>query len=396
MSKILDFRREMLGIALLTLLAGCGGGSSDATTSSTAIAVTNVSVAPTSVTLALGNSGTFAATVTPADATDAAVTWTSSDATVATVSGSGVATCVAQGSSTIKASTANGQEGDGTLTCEKPFSVLEFLKLKSYQDSTGVHSITDAWFGTLGISPLNLIYSSNLVTCPLTTCTDEYEVDATKVAAEAASADSTGSTPVSLDLEVWDSDRFTPTVATGNGKTIVQNLSDAVSAFKADNPGAVVGLYAEVPQNTFTWSATSEQTYDSLNPQYASVAALVDYYSPSLYNYGYDGTASGDATWNSAAVYAVDQSRAFDTLNGTSKKVLPYITPVWTDSTGTTHILTYDQMMYRLNALKAAGADGCILWISSEQIDPSTGVLLVIDTTAGWFKAVVDFKAANL
>jgi hypothetical protein len=273
--------------------------------------------------------------------------------------------------------------------------VLEFLKLKSYQDSTGVHSITDAWFKTLGISPLNLIYSGNLVTCPLTSCTDEYEVDATKVASEAASADATGSTLVSLDLEVWDSDRFQPTVPTGNGRTIVQNLSDAVSTFKADNPGAVVGLYAEVPQNTFTWSATSEQTYNSLNPQYAAVAALVDYYSPSLYNYGYDGTENGDASWNSAAVYAVDQSRAFDTLNGTTKRVLPYITPVWTDSSGASHILTYDQMMYRLNALKAAGADGCILWISSGQIDPATGALLVIDTTAGWFKAVLDFKASN-
>jgi hypothetical protein len=52
-------------------------------------------------------------------------------------------------------------------------------------------------------------------------------------------------------------------------------------------------------------------------------------------------------------------------------------------------------MMYRLNALKAAGADGCILWISSGQIDPATGALLVIDTTAGWFKAVLDFKASN-
>lgn len=397
MSKFTDFRREVLGIALLTLLASCGGGSSDTRTgASAAIAVTNVSVTPATAILALGSSTTFAATVAPADAADDTVTWTSSDATIATVSGSGVATCVAPGTSTISASAANGDEGHGTLTCEKPFSVLEFLKLKSYQDSTGVHPITDTWFGTLGISPLNLIYSGNLVTCPLATCTDEYEVDATKIASEAASADSTGSTRVSLDLEVWDTDRFKPTVATGNGKTIVQNLSEAVSTFKADNPGAVVGLYAEVPQNTFTWSATSAQTYDSLNPQYAAVAALVDYYSPSLYNYGYDGTANGDATWNSAAVFAVDQSRAFDTLNGTSKKVLPYITPVWTDSSGTAHILTYDQMMYRLNALKAAGADGCILWISSGQIDPATGVLLVIDTTAGWFKAVVDFKAANL
>lgn len=384
-------------LALLAL-AGCGGGSSAAvlTSSATAaVAVTGVTLTPSTLSLTVAQSSTLTASVLPNDATDSALAWSSSDTSVASVASGGAVTCAAVGSVTITASTSNGQQGTASVTCVKPFAVYEFLKLKSYQDASGVNTISDTWFRGLGINPLDLIYSSKLVTCPLTSCTDEYVVDSTQIATAAASADSTGSTPVSLDLEVWDTKRFYPTAATGNGQSIVQNLTEALTAFKADNPGASVGLYAEVPQNTFGWSATTTATYDALNPQYASVAALVDYYSPSLYNYGYDGTATGDANWNSAAVYAVDQSHAFDTLNGTSKKVLPYITPVWTDSSGVSEFLTYDQMMYRLKALRAAGADGCVLWISSSQIDPSTGELLVIDTTSGWFKAVLDFMASG-
>jgi hypothetical protein len=393
--------KTRLGLLVLPLLvvalSGCGGGSNAATLTSgstDAVAVTGVTVTPSALSLTLAQSSALTASVQPDDATDSALTWSSSDTSVATVA-SGTVTCAAVGSATITASTSSGQQGSASVTCAKPFAVYEFLKLKQYQDASGVNTISDTWFKGLGISPLNLIYSSNLVTCPLTSCTDEYVVDSTKIATAAASADSTGSTPVSLDLEVWDTKRFYPTAATGNGQSIVQNLTEALTQFKADNPGASVGLYAEVPQNTFGYSSTTTATYDALNPQYASVAALVDYYSPSLYNYSYDGTATGDATWNNAAVYAVDQSHAFDTLNGTSKRVLPYITPVWTDSSGVSEFLTYDQMMYRLKALRAAGADGCILWISSSQIDPSTGSLLVIDTTSGWFKAVLDFMASG-
>ncbi|WP_321814858.1 Ig-like domain-containing protein [Paraburkholderia sp. J69-2] len=373
-------------LAMLTALAGCGGGGSGSTSTSS-----TVTVSPTTLSLTVGHSSALTASVA---SSNTGVTWNSSDTTVATVTDDGAVTCEAVGSATITA-TSDAQEASASVTCAKAFTVYEFLKLKQYQDASGVNTISDTWFEGLGITPLNLLYSSKLVTCPLTSCTDEYTVDTTKIATAAASADSTGAIPVSLDLEVWDTKRFYPTTATGNGQTIVQNLTEALTDFKADNPSAVVGLYAEVPQNTFGWSSTTATTYDALNPQYAAVAALVDYYSPSLYNYGYDGTSTGDTDWNSAAVYAVEQSRAFDTLNGTSKKVLPYITPVWTDSSNASEILTYDQMMYRLKALKSAGADGCILWISSSQIDPSTGSLLVIDTTAGWFKAVTDFMASN-
>ncbi len=384
-------RAALLGAAMVSLNA-CGGGTPGDTaatsaTASTAV-TTSLSVTPTTLALVVGKSAAAQATVLPANST---IAWSSGDTSIATVSSAGAVSCVAAGAATISVSTTDGHTTTIAVTCAKPFSIYEFLKLKQYQDASGTHSITDAWFESERIAPLNLIYSSKLVTCPLSSCTDEYDVDSTKIAIAAEAADSTGKTPVSLDLEVWDTKRFYPSVATGNGQTIVENLSEALQLFKADNPGAVVGLYGEVPQNTFGWSSSTEATYSALNPQYASVAALVDYYSPSLYNYNYDGTATGDANWSSAASFAVSQSRAFDTLNGTSKKVLPYITPVWTDSAGTEHLLTYDQMTFRLDALRAAGADGCILWISSSQVDPSTGALLVIDTTSGWFKAVLDF-----
>lgn len=51
-------------------------------------------------------------------------------------------------------------------------------------------------------------------------------------------------------------------------------------------------------------------------------------------------------------------------------------------------------MMFRLSALKASGATGCILWISSGAVDEN-GNPVSVDATSGWFKAVADFVAAD-
>ena len=67
------------------------------------IAVTGITLSQTSVSLEVGGKVSLTATVSPSDATDKTVTWTSSNSSVASVSG-GVVTAAAEGTTTITAS----------------------------------------------------------------------------------------------------------------------------------------------------------------------------------------------------------------------------------------------------------------------------------------------------
>ncbi|WNJ19053.1 Ig-like domain-containing protein [Pontibacter sp. G13] len=75
---------------------------------STGVAVTGVSVAPATLALTAGGTGQLQATVTPSNASNPAVTWSSSNPNVATVNGSGSVSAVAQGTATITATTVDG------------------------------------------------------------------------------------------------------------------------------------------------------------------------------------------------------------------------------------------------------------------------------------------------
>ena len=77
------------------------------------IAVSAVAVNPTTAAVKPGATVTLSATVTPEDATDKTITWSSSDEKVATVDG-GKVTGVAEGTVTITATT---KSGDKTATC---------------------------------------------------------------------------------------------------------------------------------------------------------------------------------------------------------------------------------------------------------------------------------------
>jgi len=87
------------------------------------IAVTGVSVAPASAALAVKSTTSLSATVSPNNAANKSVTWTSSNAGVATVSANGVVTGVAAGKATITARTADGGRtatSTITVTADKP------------------------------------------------------------------------------------------------------------------------------------------------------------------------------------------------------------------------------------------------------------------------------------
>ncbi len=91
-----------LRVPVLTFKEGSSGGP---------VAVTGVSLNKNSTTIAIGSTETLTATVSPSDATDKSVTWSSSNEAVATVSG-GVVTPVDVGNATITVTTNDGNKTD--------------------------------------------------------------------------------------------------------------------------------------------------------------------------------------------------------------------------------------------------------------------------------------------
>ena len=99
------------GSATITAKAGEQSATCKVAVSKNVVAVTGISLNKTTLTLTEGESETLVATVTPDDATDKTVTWSSSDSAVATVD-NGKVTAVKEGTATITA-----KAGDKSATC---------------------------------------------------------------------------------------------------------------------------------------------------------------------------------------------------------------------------------------------------------------------------------------
>ncbi|MGN1418905.1 MAG: Ig domain-containing protein, partial [Acutalibacteraceae bacterium] len=88
-------------------------------------AVKTLTLSKSSLTLASGKSYTLKAAVSPSDATNKTVTWTSSNTKAATVSSSGVVKAVAGGKTTITAKTSNGLSKTCTVTVTQSVSSVK-------------------------------------------------------------------------------------------------------------------------------------------------------------------------------------------------------------------------------------------------------------------------------
>lgn len=87
------------------------------------VAVTGISLDASTKTVTAGDTVTITATITPSNATNKGIVWTSSDETVATVSG-GVVTGVGNGTAVITAKTV---DGGFTATCSVTSTVVNLL-----------------------------------------------------------------------------------------------------------------------------------------------------------------------------------------------------------------------------------------------------------------------------
>ena len=103
------------GSATITATAQTANGTTTATANITVtpIAVTSVSLSSNSETIKVGKTVTLTPTISPSNATNKNVTWSSSNTGIATVSG-GTVTGVAEGTATITVTTVSGSK---TATC---------------------------------------------------------------------------------------------------------------------------------------------------------------------------------------------------------------------------------------------------------------------------------------
>jgi len=254
----------------------------------------------------------------------------------------------------------------------RSFKVYAFIPYSGYIRNgeavkTNFRQLQD-YLGTLGISGYDLIYENRISDFP---GGDKKQgvINRSKLDPLAHEASGMPGVLVALDLEGWN--RF-DTLHTPD------KLIDAIKAFRQTDPTNPVGLYATVPQDTYGYP----KDYSRLNKAYSKVAAVVDYFSPSLYNYKTADTAE----WKKGAAFNIEACKKY---GYPYKKIIPYITPeIKVD--GHARLLNYDEMLYRLKTLYEQGADGCLLWGSSGARDDQ-GNRVVVDENDGWLKAVKDF-----
>lgn len=109
--------------------------------------VEGISLDKTSLVIGRGNTATLKATVTPADASDKSIVWSSSDASVASVSDKGVVTAIKKGKAVITAN-ASGHTASCNVEVNVPVAEITLsessLKLKRGETSTLVATVNPA------------------------------------------------------------------------------------------------------------------------------------------------------------------------------------------------------------------------------------------------------------
>lgn len=122
------------GTAIITVTTEDGNKKAHCvvTVKANTVAVISVSLNKHSLSLYVGGKETLNATITPADATNKAVVWSSSDPSVAEVNSNGEITAKSAGTTTITVTTEDGNKKDSCkVTVEKSVNDIQY---KGYED----------------------------------------------------------------------------------------------------------------------------------------------------------------------------------------------------------------------------------------------------------------------
>ncbi|MDM1337019.1 hypothetical protein HXZ93_13560 [Acinetobacter pseudolwoffii] len=227
-----------------------------------------------------------------------------------------------------------------------------------------------------GIKYIDVVYHNRMLTNGL--------VDNEKI--KEIALESKPEVPISFDLEIGNRNK---------PETILPSLLAIIDLYHAYGGKAPIGVYATLPQNTFGGSKLTtkrEAQLVQLNKQYEIIAKKIDFLSPVFYFY--DGNDLDN--WKKSVDFGMRQSHLY--AKKYNLKIYPYITNSFRNSPKnpqtqgwTIELLDQKQMLNTLCYLKTKGADGAIIWASSQVVD-ANGVKPVINVQAPWFKGVQKFE----
>ena len=274
-------KRHFLRIFMATVVAAmtsfcltsCGGdepdspGGGDEPSGPSTVAVTGVGLNKSSLTLTEGDSETLVASVTPSNATNTKVNWTSSSSAVATVDGNGKVTAVKAGSATI---TATSVDGGKTASCavtvtQKPVAVTGVkMNVSVLNLEVGAQAILQATVQPDNASNKNVTWSSSdksvatvdqkgevtglkVGKTTITVKTEEGNKTATcevNVVKATVTPTSVKIEPATLSVKVGATAQLTATVGPEGAPQDVSWTSSATSVATVDKNGKVTGVKA--------------------------------------------------------------------------------------------------------------------------------------------------------
>jgi uncharacterized protein YjdB/endonuclease I len=282
------------------------GSSSSATVylfkevSAASVAVTGVSLSASTASVNVGSTTTLTATVSPSDATNKSVTWSSSNTSIATVS-SGVVSGVSAGNATITVTTADGGWTDTcTVTVSATTIDVTAVAVSFASSSIYVGQTTQA----------NVAYTPSNATNKTGTWTSDDETVASVNSSGAVTAVGVGSTYINFESNDGPSDYALITVTAA---PIVKTLSSiAVSGATASATfGSTYSISGLVVTATYSDGTTADVTASStidkpntkvIGPQNVGVSYAEDSVTKTA-TYPVSVTTVGANQGSSATVY---------------------------------------------------------------------------------------------
>lgn len=195
------------------------------------VEVTDISLNKNSLGLIIGNSDTLTANITPSNATNKSVTWSSSNSSIISVDNSGKVTAKAIGSATITAKTANGKEASATVTSD----------VKNITLTVGNQTISK--YGTITSTNITVNIDANGYNVPDSLIT--WSAPDTSGYTAPAYMSTNGKTATVTARDVWSGTASVPITVKINNKQVkttiyvesainISNLSNGINSYERD------------------------------------------------------------------------------------------------------------------------------------------------------------------